>query len=113
MYALTAEQLEQWGYKYHRTFPDGLQIGLLTNYGRNVRMHFGLGPISPDNNYCYASVEAAVKAMNEFDPATMQEPTGWIKHIETNRCRVDGTPESESIGWPKNYSRDHSIGAGE
>lgn len=112
-YALTEEQLAGWGYKHTRTLPDGFQIGLLTNYGRNVRMHFGVGPVGAENNYCYASIEAALKAMNEFDPERDQEPSGWIKHIESNRCRVDGTPESESIGWPENYTRDDSIGAGE
>lgn len=97
---MTDEELEELGYKYHRTLPDGFQMGVMKMMGRNWRLHFGMDRTGPWSNYCYHDEQKAVDAMNNFDPERDQEPDGWIKHVDTNRCRPDGTAASESIGWP-------------
>lgn len=87
-------------YERVRILPDGFAIGVLHMHGRNWRLHFGFDDFGPWENYCYHGREVAMNALEAFDPETMKEPEGWIKHIETNRCRVGADPAQESIGWP-------------
>lgn len=100
-----AEHLISWGYERVRFLGDGFPMGVVRMAGRNWRLHFGFDYSGPWENYCYHSREAAMRALEEFDPDVDQEPTGWVKHIETNRCRVDGDPHQESIGWPVPQAR--------
>lgn len=99
--AMSDEEMVEVGeYVHWRTLPDGFQIGIRKMMGRNWRLHFGLDRTGPWSNYCYHDEQSAVDAMNAFDPERDQEPDGWIKHVDSNRCRPDGTAASESIGWP-------------
>lgn len=95
-----ALQLLEWGYRRVRILEDGFIIGVMHMHTTNWRLHFGMDHFGPWANYCYNGREAAYAGLEGFDQASMQEPEGWFKHIETNRCRVDADPNQESIGWP-------------
>jgi len=42
-------------------------------------------------------MELAVANLEEFDPLTMKEPEGWIRHIPSMRRRPDGNKQKEYI----------------
>lgn len=50
------------------------------------------------DRWCYPSRLDAECAFIIWDGTG--EPEGWVKHVQTNRCRVDGDPARETIGWP-------------
>lgn len=53
-----------------------------------------------DDGWCYPDRELALVAAIAWD-GKGDPMDGWIKHIRSNRCRVNGDPARESIGWPK------------
>ena len=99
---LTEALLKDCGFIHWRPIGEGFEgIGLLRMYGANHRIQlFDIN--GPFSNYCYHSKAAALEAFatwNPLDPLN-RDPTGWVKHIESNRCRPGGDPSKESIGWP-------------
>lgn len=95
-----AMALVEYGYTHVRILEDGFIIGVMHMHTTNWRLHFGLDHFGPWSNYCYQGREAAIAGMENFNPLTDKEPTGWFKHIESNRCRPNSDPAQESIGWP-------------
>jgi hypothetical protein len=60
-------------------------------------------PLSYNRGWCYSGQGArmlAILAALAWDGSPDTEPTGWIKEITSGRCRPDGDPERETIGWP-------------
>jgi hypothetical protein len=54
---------------------------------------------SMGDHWCYYTYGAARAALDDWSGT--DEPLGWHKHPRSNRCRIDGDPEKETIGWPK------------
>ncbi len=52
-------------------------------------------PGSLDDGWCYETLGAALLALAKWNPLTQPEPEGWIKHINTERRRIDGDPRFE------------------
>lgn len=63
-----------------------------------IEDHFGY-----EDAWCYPDRALALHAAQTWN-GRGDPPDGWIKQISTGRCRVDGDPKRESIGWgPKLY----------
>lgn len=102
MVKLSKENCADFGYLLWRPVGDGYEgVGLLKMLGRNYRLQrFNI--YQPLENYCFHSLAKALHCYEDWNPEIDKEcPAGWVKHIETNRCRVDGDPARESIGWPR------------
>lgn len=98
---ITKEFATECGYLLWKPYGDGCEaVGLRRMYGTQYRLQlFDMN--APFQNYCFHSLSAAVMSFMLWQPETMGDcPAGWVKHIETNRCRPDGDPKKESIGWP-------------
>lgn len=52
------------------------------------------------DRWCYDDPEIAIRCFEAWD-GQGDPPDGWIKHVNTNRCRPDGDPNKETIGWPE------------
>lgn len=52
------------------------------------------------DRWCFDDPDLARRCFADWD-GQGDPPDGWIKHFNTNRCRPDGDPARESIGWPK------------
>lgn len=50
------------------------------------------------DRWCFDDAETAKRCFSAWD-GQGDPPDGWIKHWETNRCRPDGDPARETIGW--------------
>lgn len=89
------------GYMLWKPYGDGCEgVGLLRMAGQNFRLQL-FDRNAPFQNYCFHTIAAALCSFADWNPETMPDcPNGWVKHIETNRCRPGGDPEKESIGWP-------------
>ena len=98
---LTDDMIRREGFELFRRINDqGDYVGML-RMGFNTRLQlFDIN--GPYSNYCYHSRAAAIEAFARWNPDDPEhpDPTGWVKHIETNRCRPGGDPAKESIGWP-------------
>jgi hypothetical protein len=99
MIPIPHEQLAEWGYIAHRVTNDGTQLGVL-RMGFNWRLHVGMDYAGPGDSYCYKNMRVAISAMQAFEPDLDDDPVGWFKHVNTNRCRIHGDPARESVGWP-------------
>ena len=96
------EWLEAEGYAAALIMPDGLWCGvkpLLFHW----TMHIGaVGDKSGyQDRYCYSDFRRALLSLIEWSERDFaDEPTGWRKHPESDRCRnEDGDPASETVGW--------------
>lgn len=84
-----------------RLFPDAVVYTAV----RRLLFHYTLilGEIgdvcSYDDRWCYPTEAAAVRAMEDWEPAAGGEPTGWHRHPKTGRRRIDGDPERESVAF--------------
>jgi len=99
---LTDKIVAGCGYYKWRPIRDAEEgIGLIKMYGANWRIQL-FDYNGPQSNYCYHSQAAALEAFATWNPDDPEhpDPTGWVKHIETDRCRPGGDPARESIGWP-------------
>lgn len=59
-------------------------------------------PVQYERGWCYrgpAARTTALLAAMVWDGRPDTEPEGWIKEVKSNRCRRDGDPEQETIGW--------------
>lgn len=59
-----------------------------------------IGPIgsrSFDDDWCYRNAKEAVRAAQQWNPATQLEPEGWFRNRKTARRRIDGDPKHEYI----------------
>jgi hypothetical protein len=89
------------GYTDVKKLPDG-------RYACIARMMFTYALItvqdddclSLDDRWCYYDYGTARAALDGWD-GTEQEPLGWHKHPRSGRCRQNGDPEKETIGWAK------------
>lgn len=88
------------GYLLWKPIGEGFDgVGLLRMYGANWRIQL-FDRNGPQSNYCYHSKATAIEAFYAWNPEAEPDPVGWVKHIESNRCRPGGDPAKESIGWP-------------
>lgn len=87
-----ARQLEA---VYARRLPDQRIVGA-TAMIYNGRVFIG-DEICVHDAWCYESVFQAVRAVEEWDPLTEDEPKGWIRHPQSGRRRPLGNPEREYI----------------
>ena len=55
--------------------------------------------LSLDDRWCYYTYASARAALDDWDGT--DEPSGWHKHPRSDRCRQNGDPEKETIGWVK------------
>lgn len=95
----TDEQMREFGYTHWRLMPDG-EVWAVSPFSiSNGRMFIDIESTGYRDFYCFCTPEAAVKALFEFDPATMDEPFGWHRHGGTGRRRPDGDPTKEYINW--------------
>lgn len=99
----TTEELKEMGYPFSRRLDDGVWLAVAPMSISNGRLFVGLNQVGFDACYCYKSVAEACAAMAAFDPEKDDEPEGWIKDPNTNRCRPGGDKSKETIGWPKDY----------
>lgn len=59
-------------------------------------------PVQYSRGWCYTGWNArtvAVLAALVWDGRPDTEPDGWIKEVASGRCRRDGDPAQETIGW--------------
>jgi hypothetical protein len=97
---LTDDIVKDCGYILWRPINNGLDgIGILKMYGANYRLQL-FDYNGPQSNYCYHSKATAIEAFLAWRPELEADPIGWVKHIESDRCRPGGDPSKESIGWP-------------
>src|SRR5215217_3317037 len=87
------------GYVEVRQCEDGTWIGM-HRMGFNWRLSTGLTYGGIEDNYCYDDRDVCHNALLAFEPGRDLDPVGWKKLVETNRCRLNGDPALESIGWP-------------
>lgn len=93
----TATQIRQMGYSYARVFADG-QVWAVAPFSiSNGRLFIDLNDCGYDDFYCFSSYDAALKALIDFDPETMDEPIGWHRHGKSHRRRENGDPSKETI----------------
>jgi len=52
------------------------------------------------DRWCFDDPELARRCLAAWD-GRGDPPDGWIKHVNTNRCRLNGDPTKETIGWPE------------
>jgi hypothetical protein len=98
---LLARFLIDIGLTRARILQDGTIIGIAKMLmPEQWRLYYDITLDFPGQAYCYHGKAAAIEALETFDPATMKEPSGWVKHVQTNRCRPGGDPSKETIGWP-------------
>lgn len=94
------EYKAHWDAVYARELDNSWVVFVLRMF-TNDRVCLGSidDPFSYEDGWCYPDRALALRAAQEWngrgDPLD-----GWVKHISTGRCRVDGDPARESIGWP-------------
>lgn len=87
-------------YQFVRRCGDGSWIGM-HRMGYNWRLSIDLTYSGIGDNYCYDHMDVCYNAFLSFEPGRDKDPEGWKKQVETNRCRPNGDPDRESIGWPR------------
>lgn len=61
-------------------------------------MTFGKGMDGYEDSYDYQDPILAVIAAKKWDPFNYEvEPTGWVRHLRSDRRRMDCTEDSEEI----------------
>lgn len=78
-----------WVISVHRyTYSDRVCLGRIEH------------PYGYEDGWCYPDRALAMRAAFEWD-GKGDPPDGWVKQLSTDRCRVDGDPARESIGWKR------------
>jgi len=82
---------------HERDLGDGRTLYLSQMLLGNVRLNIGetgdkLGYL---DGYCFHDADAAWRAVLGWDG--QGDPEGWVRHINSDRRRPDGTPESEYV----------------
>ena len=85
-------------YLKFRLLDDGRYVAILRQI-YTWRLVIGRDPDFYDNAWCYDAQEAAIAAMDEWDPLVEPEPSGWIRHPFTGRRRVGGDPSTEYVNF--------------
>ena len=93
----TDEQIRSWGFAAWRWMPEGELIACCPMMFGNGRLCRDVNMWGVGDGYCFDSLAQAIASMNEFDPATMEEPEGWKRHIQTGRRREGGDKSKEYI----------------
>jgi hypothetical protein len=96
--SFTAWLEEVCGYTDVRQLPDGRYAciyPLMFTYAIVTVQDGDMATI--EDRWCYYNYATARAALDDWDGT--DEPSGWHKHPRTNRCRIDGDPEKETIGW--------------
>ena len=95
----TPQQLASFGFHYYRVFESGDVWAVSPFSISNGRLFIDLNDNGYRDFYCFCDYETALKALQEFDPKTMKEPTGWHRHGGSGRRREGGDPGKETIWW--------------
>ena len=52
---------------------------------------------SYDDRWCYDTKEQAIKALDEWEESIAKEPSGWKRHPDSGRRRINGDPATEYV----------------
>ena len=82
----------------YREIGDGRALWLRRQFF-NYQLSIGkIGEDSFDDCWEYIDGLAAIHAMAEWNPLTMEEPCNWVRHPRTGRRRFpDGDPSKEEV----------------
>jgi len=83
------------GYVLARDMPDGSVVAVMAMTFGKGRLCLDLNEFGHEGVYCYETLGEAARAMYEYDGET--EPSGWIRHPQSGRRRLDKTPASEVV----------------
>ena len=78
-------------------WPDGRSTQVLIMFGNRGRVV--IGDTSDETGYadgwCYDTLRSAFIALAQWNPMEQTEPDGWVKHINTQRRRINGRADLE------------------
>lgn len=90
-------QIARLGYDAFRLIDEHQFLAVQAMLGRKGQLNLCSNLYGPDESYCYQRLADALAEMARWNPNTEPEPRGWIRHIQSGRCRPDGDPAKEYI----------------